>query len=83
MLDGNAISVVIADDQRLLRAGFRVILTGDPSDHRRRRGGERAPGLSPWLRQLAPDVVLMDIRMPELDGLLRHGSSSPRPAAGC
>jgi DNA-binding NarL/FixJ family response regulator len=62
------IRVLIADDQELLRAGFRKLLdtedaitvVGEAAD------GAEAVALA---TQLAPDVVLMDIRMPRLDGL--------------
>ncbi|MFF9196034.1 response regulator [Streptomyces sp. NPDC014779] len=62
------IRVVLADDQTLVRAGFRSILAdeedievvGEAAD------GERAVALA---RELRPDVVLMDVRMPVLDGL--------------
>jgi DNA-binding NarL/FixJ family response regulator len=62
------ISVVIADDQALVRAGFRalldaqddIVVTGEAGD------GEAAVKLAVELR---PDVVLMDIRMPGVDGL--------------
>ncbi|MGW0122595.1 response regulator [Streptomyces sp. NPDC003327] len=62
------IRVVLADDQTLVRAGFRSILSdeedmevvGEAGD------GEQAIALA---RALRPDVVLMDIRMPVLDGL--------------
>ncbi len=62
------ISVVIADDQRLLRAGFRVILDAEPDI---RVVGEAPDGRAALdaVRRRRPDVVLMDIRMPELDGL--------------
>jgi len=62
------ISVLIADDQRLVRAGFRVILDSEPDI---RVVGEAANGAEAvsLARALAPDVVLMDIRMPQLDGL--------------
>jgi DNA-binding NarL/FixJ family response regulator/class 3 adenylate cyclase len=62
------ISVVIADDQRLLRTGFRVILD---AEHDMRVVGEAADGRSAVdvVLRRRPDVVLMDIRMPELDGL--------------
>jgi len=62
------ITVVVADDERLLRTGFRVILDAEPDI---RVVGEAADGRSAIdvVRRRRPDVVLMDIRMPELDGL--------------
>jgi DNA-binding NarL/FixJ family response regulator len=62
------ITVVVADDQRLLRTGFRVILDAEPDIT---VVGEAADGRSAIdvVRRRRPDVVLMDIRMPELDGL--------------
>ncbi len=62
------ISVLIADDQELVRTGFRVILEaeGDIEVIAEAENGNEA------VRQAAlakPEVVLMDIRMPELDGL--------------
>jgi DNA-binding NarL/FixJ family response regulator len=62
------IRVLLADDQALVRAGFRMILdaeedigvVGEASD-----GNEAVE----QARRLEPDVVLMDIRMPELDGI--------------
>src|SRR5258708_26749822 len=62
------IRVLLADDQALVRAGFAALLdaqddiqvVGEASD------GEEAVRLA---RELSPDVVLMDIRMPGLDGL--------------
>ena len=64
----DAISVVVADDQRLVRAGFRVILGTDPEIT---VVGEASDGNEAiaMTRRLAPTVVLMDIRMPNLDGL--------------
>jgi len=61
------IRVVIADDQRLVRTGFRVILNADGLDV----VGEAADGVEAVEQAVAlrPDVVLMDVRMPKLDGL--------------
>jgi DNA-binding NarL/FixJ family response regulator len=62
------IRILIADDQALVRAGFRMILDAeDDLDVI----GEAADGLQAvdQARRLKPDVVLMDIRMPELDGI--------------
>jgi DNA-binding NarL/FixJ family response regulator/class 3 adenylate cyclase len=62
------IDVVIADDQRLLRAGFRVILEAEPDMRVVGEAGDGRSAVDVVLRT-KPDVVLMDIRMPELDGL--------------
>jgi DNA-binding NarL/FixJ family response regulator len=62
------VRVVIADDQQLLRAGFRVILESEDDIE---VVGEAADGLEVLdvVAKARPDVVLMDIRMPLLDGL--------------
>lgn len=62
------IRVVIADDQNLVRQGLRLILDAQPDIEVL---GEAVNGLDAVtvVRSLRPDVVLMDIRMPELDGI--------------
>ena len=62
------ISLVIADDQQLVRAGFRVLVETAPD---LRVIGEAADGreATDLARRQRPDVVLMDIRMPRLDGI--------------
>jgi RNA polymerase sigma factor (sigma-70 family) len=78
-----SVRVLIADDQTLVRAGFRKILEADAEIE---VVGEAADGLEAVeaARALAPDVVLMDIRMPRLDGLeatrqlAGEGKDSPR-----
>ena len=60
--------VLIVDDQSLVRAGFRMILESEPEIE---VVGEAADGLTAVLaaRETRPDVILMDVRMPNVDGL--------------
>jgi DNA-binding NarL/FixJ family response regulator len=74
------IRVLLADDQQLVRAGFRMILRAEPDIE---VVGEAGDGLEAveCARRLQPDLVLMDIRMPRLNGIdaTRELIRLPRP----
>ncbi|MEA2130916.1 MAG: hypothetical protein QOJ85_3807, partial [Solirubrobacteraceae bacterium] len=77
-----SIGVLIADDQALVRAGFRMVLEAeaDIAVVGEAANGEQAVH---GAQRLKPDVVLMDIRMPELDGIaatrrIAGGEQGPR-----
>jgi DNA-binding NarL/FixJ family response regulator len=63
-----SIGVVVADDQAIVRAGFRLLIDSEPD---LTVLGEAADGAEAVAvtRKTAPDVVLMDIRMPVMDGI--------------
>ena len=63
-----SVGILIADDQALVRAGFRMILDAEED---LAVLGEASDGLEAvtMAERMQPDVVLMDIRMPELDGI--------------
>ena len=62
------IRILLVDDQALVRAGFRMILDAEPEMEVVGEAGDGREAID-QVRSLRPDVVLMDIRMPELDGL--------------
>ena len=62
------VSVLLADDERLIRAGLRATLETTP-DIRVVAEGENGAEAIDRARELRPDVVLMDIRMPVMDGI--------------
>ncbi len=62
------VRILLADDQPLLRTGFRMVLGGEPDLDIVGEAGDGAEAVD-LARRLLPDVVLMDIRMPRLDGV--------------
>jgi DNA-binding NarL/FixJ family response regulator len=62
------ISVLLADDQALVRGGFRMILDAQEDIDVVGEAGDGAEAVA-RVRELSPDVVLMDVRMPTLDGI--------------
>jgi DNA-binding NarL/FixJ family response regulator len=63
-----SVRVLLVDDEQLIRAGFRMILGGEPGIEVVGEAADGAQAIAAVAR-LGPDVVLMDIRMPRLDGL--------------
>jgi DNA-binding NarL/FixJ family response regulator len=60
--------VLLVDDQSLLRLGFRMVLEAQPDIEVVGEAGDGAQAVA-MTRRLQPDVVLMDVRMPVLDGI--------------
>ena len=78
-----SIRVLVADDQSMVRAGFRMLLSRDPDIEVVAEASNGIEAVDKAAR-FRPTVVLMDIRMPELDGLKRPvGSSPPTRRRGC
>jgi DNA-binding NarL/FixJ family response regulator len=65
---GKTKRLVLADDHHLLRRGFRSLLSGEPDLE---VVGEASNGMEAieMCRRLRPDLILMDVRMPEMDGI--------------
>ncbi|MFI9307392.1 response regulator [Streptomyces triculaminicus] len=77
----DAIRVLIADDQPLVRRGLALILAPDPAFEVVGEAGDGAEAVT-LAHRLRPDVVVMDIRMPVLDGVAATGQLA-RELPGC
>jgi DNA-binding NarL/FixJ family response regulator len=66
------INVLIADDQSLVRTGFKMILDAEPDIEVVGEAGDGAAAVT-MARTLRPDVILMDVRMPGTDGITATG----------
>jgi DNA-binding NarL/FixJ family response regulator len=73
------IRVLLADDQALVRAGFRVLIESAPDMHVVAEAGDGGHAVA-LTREHQPDVVLMDLRMPEVDGITATRRISADPA---
>jgi DNA-binding NarL/FixJ family response regulator len=62
------IRVLVADDQPLIRSGFRMVIEGRPDLELAGEAGDGVEAVE-LTRSLEPDVVLMDVRMPRMDGV--------------
>jgi DNA-binding NarL/FixJ family response regulator len=62
------VRVLVADDQALVRSGFRMILDERPDLELVGEAGDGAEAVA-LAEELEPDVILMDVRMPEVDGV--------------
>jgi DNA-binding NarL/FixJ family response regulator len=72
--------LALVDDQALVRAGFRMILRAEPDFEVVGEAGDGAQAVE-LVRATAPDVVLMDVRMPEMDGIEATRRITAEPGA--
>ena len=72
------IKVVVADDQELVRSGFALILGSDPGIEVVAQASDGLEAIAA-VRRHVPDVVLMDIRMPGMDGIEATGLITGAP----
>ncbi|WP_106537290.1 response regulator [Haloactinopolyspora alba] len=75
----NPVRVALADDQVLVRAGFAALLASDPGTEVVGEAGDGAEAVD-LVRRHRPDVVLMDIRMPGVDGIRATEQITADPA---
>ncbi|MEU4557749.1 response regulator transcription factor [Actinoplanes sp. NPDC023936] len=68
-----SITVVVADDQKMVRAGLRMVIETEPDMTVIGEAGDGAEAVA-LVRRMRPDVVLMDIAMPRQDGLTATGA---------
>lgn len=73
---------MVADDQELVRTGFRMILEAQPDIEVVGEASDGEEAVTAW-RRLKPDVILMDIRMPVLDGMEATRRIMAAGGAGC
>ena len=74
----STITVLLVDDHALVRAGFRLILDAESGVEVVGEAGDGAEAIVA-VERLRPDIVLMDIQMPRMDGLEAHGESFNSP----
>ena len=63
-----SLGVVLVDDEPLIRSGLRAIINAEP-DLSVLGEADDGAGVTAMVRRLRPDVVLMDVRMPVVDGI--------------